>query len=102
MFTGSAVRVQAVPDLKLQEGQEMGRRSWKSGRLHPRSPAGARKREGRKEEEVGEDGKGRKRAGVRVAEERGEQEENPGKIPSPLFPFSLAPHLYLSPLLYHV
>ena len=52
MFTGSAVRVQAVRDLKLQEGQEIGSRSWKSGRQHPRGPAETRRREGRKEEEM--------------------------------------------------
>jgi hypothetical protein len=51
MFTGSAVRVQAVQDLKLQEGQEIGRRSWKNGRQHPQSPAEARRREGRQQEE---------------------------------------------------
>jgi hypothetical protein len=51
MFTGSAVRVQAVQDLKLQERQEVGRRSLESGSQHPRSPARARKKEGRDEEE---------------------------------------------------
>jgi hypothetical protein len=62
MFTGSAVRVQAVQDLKLQQGQEIGRRSWKSGRHHPQSPAEARRREGR-EQEVEAGGSGRKKAG---------------------------------------
>jgi hypothetical protein len=52
MFTGSAVRVQAVQDLKLQEEQEIGRRSWKSGRQHPQIPAQARRREGREQEET--------------------------------------------------
>ena len=68
MFTGSAVRVQAVQDLKLQEEQEIGRRSWKSGRQHPQSLAEARRREGREQEvEAGgreqEEGKGRRTAG---------------------------------------
>jgi hypothetical protein len=51
MFTGSAVRVQAVQDLKLQEEQEIGRRSWRSGRQHPQSPAETGRREGREQEE---------------------------------------------------
>ena len=86
MFTGSAVRVQAVQDLKLQEGQEIGRRSWKSGCQHPQSPVEARKREGR-EQEV----------------EAGEQEENPRKTPksqnlaSLLFPLAVS---LLCPLLF--
>ena len=44
MFTGSAVRVQAVQDLKLQERQEIGRRSWESGRQPRRSQEKRRKR----------------------------------------------------------
>jgi hypothetical protein len=82
MFTGSAVRVQAVQDLKLQEGQEIGWRSWEGSRQHPRSPAEARKGE------------------------RREQEENPKKTPKSQKPrftslaLSLLVLFYLSLLLY--
>jgi hypothetical protein len=62
MFTGSTVRVQAVQDLKLQEEQEIGRRSWEGGRQHPRSPAGTKRMEG-KEEEVEEGERGRRTGG---------------------------------------
>jgi hypothetical protein len=75
MFTGSAVRVQAVQDLKLQEGQEISRRSWKSGCQHPQSLAEARRREGR-EQEVEAGGSGRKRAG-----EGQRKEDSRRKIP---------------------
>jgi hypothetical protein len=93
MFTGSAVRVQAVQDLKLQEGQ-ICRRSWKSGRQPPQSPAEARRREGR-EEEVEASGSGRKRArgGQRKEDSRRkipEKPPNPKNLASPFYSFLLS------------
>ena len=85
MFTGSAVRVQAVQDLKLQERQEVGRRSLESGSQHPRSQEKGKKKAGARGGWQKEEEKGRRRRGwKRVAERGGEQKENP-KTPSSTF-----------------